>query len=319
MFFREWNVLVVDDDPDVLEVTRRALRNVRVYGLPVKVHTAGSKAEAINLLEGPLALQGSMEPVVAVAFVDVVMESNTSGLELCDYIRHEADGHSIQLFLRTGLPDVAPDRSVMDKYDISGYVTKSELTEHKLYSLVAHGVRQWFSSWYILMTEISNTRMVLSSGSRKEFLEAIGWFGEPGPQEGEAVTGFIFDKNFIVSDYPAQILPLYKRLDLLPPVIQTPDGHKLAVDELGNLLVKTVKTKTMADYVYVGESTMLMPRLLLDLTFKSGMVFSSLWKRITDEEKRPSKARRADFANVNKKAAQKPVKKIAKKAAKKKK
>ncbi|HUM26303.1 MAG TPA: hypothetical protein PKN81_08740 [Anaerolineales bacterium] len=334
MFFNEWNILVVDDEPDVLAVTKLALRDVKVYGLPVKIHTASSKAEAIEMLKGPLALQGSTEPIVAVALVDVVMENDHAGLELCKFIREEANGHSVQLFIRTGQPGVAPERSVIDTYDISGYFTKVELSEQKLYTLVKSGVRQWFTSWYALMTEESTNNIVTHSGSRKDFLEnGIGWFGEPGPQEGEGVTGFIFDRNLIVSDYPTQIKPLYDRLNALKPVIETAEGHKLAMDEMGNLLVKTVKTKTTADYAYVGESSMVMPRLLLELTFKSGLVFSTLWKKITDDEKRaaakkpvakksakkPAKPAKKAVKKVAKKVAAKPAKKTTKKAAKKKK
>ncbi len=320
MFFNEWNILVVDDEPDVLAVTKLALRDVKVYGLPLKIHTAKSKAEAIELLKGPLALQGSSEPIVAVALVDVVMENDHAGLELCKYIREEAGGHSVQLFIRTGQPGIAPERSVIDDYDISGYFTKVEMSEQKLYTLVKSGVRQWFTSWYALMTEESTNNIVKHSGSRKDFLEnGIGWFGEPGPQEGEGVTGFIFDKDVIVSDYPDQIKPLYDRLNALTPVIQSPEGHKLSMDEMGNLLVRTVKTKTTADYVYVGESSMIMPRLLLDLTFKSGLVFSTLWKKITDAEKSVIPARTASKKAgkpakkvVGKKVVKKPVKKVAK-------
>lgn len=334
MFFNEWNILVVDDEPDVLAVTKLALRDVKVYGLPVKIHTASSKAEAIEMLKGPLALQGSTEPIVAVALVDVVMENDQAGLELCKFIREEANGHSVQLFIRTGQPGVAPERSVIDTYDISGYFTKVELSEQKLYTLVKSGVRQWFTSWYALMTEESTNNIVTHSGSRKDFLEnGIGWFGEPGPQEGEGVTGFIFDRNLIVSDYPTQIKPLYDRLNALKPVIETAEGHKLAMDEMGNLLVKTVKTKTTADYAYVGESSMVMPRLLLELTFKSGLVFSTLWKKITDDEKRaaakkpvakksakkPARPAKKAVKKVAKKVAAKPAKKTTKKAAKKKK
>jgi CheY-like chemotaxis protein len=323
MFFNEWNILVVDDEPDVLAVTKLALRDVTVYGLPIKIHTAASKAEAIELLKGPLSLQGSTEPICAVALVDVVMETDHAGLELCEYIRNEASGHSVQLFIRTGQPGIAPERKVIDEYDISGYFTKVELSAQKLYTLVKSGVRQWFTSWYALMTEMSNANIITHSGSRKELLEAIGWFGEPGPQEGEAVTGFMFDKSLVVSDYPDQIKPLHDRLNSLEPVIRTPEGHKLSMDEMGNLLVKTVKTKTTADYYYVAESSMVMPRLLLELTFNSGLVFSTLWKKISDAEKlsqpaKPGKkpAKAAVKKSTSRKAA-KPVKKSAKKSARK--
>ena len=50
MFQKEWEVLVVDDDPDVLAVSRLALRSVKVYGVPLKIHTCGSMAEALSLI-----------------------------------------------------------------------------------------------------------------------------------------------------------------------------------------------------------------------------------------------------------------------------
>ena len=45
MFQKEINVLAVDDEPDVLSVTKLALRDMKVGGLPLRVHTARSKAE----------------------------------------------------------------------------------------------------------------------------------------------------------------------------------------------------------------------------------------------------------------------------------
>ena len=78
---------------------------------------------------------------------------------------------------------------------------------------------------------------------------------------------------------------------------------------------------------------MVMPRLLLELTFKSGLVFSTLWKKITDDEKRaaakkpvakksakkPARPAKKAVKKVAKKVAAKPAKKTTKKAAKKKK
>ena len=44
MLQKEWPVLIVDDEPDVLAVTRLALKDVEVDGVPLKLHTARSKA-----------------------------------------------------------------------------------------------------------------------------------------------------------------------------------------------------------------------------------------------------------------------------------
>ena len=45
MQLTEFHVVLVDDEPDVHEITRLALRNFRIYGLPVRLHSAASKAE----------------------------------------------------------------------------------------------------------------------------------------------------------------------------------------------------------------------------------------------------------------------------------
>src|SRR5690349_16385645 len=144
MFFDEWNVLVVDDEPDVLGVTKLALGDVEVYGLPVKLHMASSKAEAISLLNGSLVMPGLTERAAAVALIDVVMENDLAGLELCQYIREQLRDNAVQLFVRTGQPGIASERSVIDRYDISGYFTKVEATSEKLYTFVKSGIRQWF-------------------------------------------------------------------------------------------------------------------------------------------------------------------------------
>jgi CheY-like chemotaxis protein len=141
MFEKEWPILLVDDDPDVLKVSTLAMKNFQIDGQPVRLYTAKSKAEAIDLLSSTLG--GSFFAYVAVAFIDVVMETDTAGLELCRFIRETQHNRLTQIYIRTGQPGVAPERSVIDRYDINGYFTKVELTEDKLYSLVKAAVRQF--------------------------------------------------------------------------------------------------------------------------------------------------------------------------------
>jgi CheY-like chemotaxis protein len=142
LWFPEWKVLVVDDDPDVLRLTELALRNVEVEGVPVHVYTASSKAEAIEVLNTHMAEPGGLG-LLTVALIDVVMETDTAGLELCDHIRNTMGNSTAQIYIRTGQPGVAPERGVIDDYDITGYFTKVEATEDKLYTMVKSGVRQF--------------------------------------------------------------------------------------------------------------------------------------------------------------------------------
>lgn len=105
MFFKEWEILLVDDEPDVLSVSKLAMQHFEVYGLPLQIHTAQSQAEAIEFLKSD---PGRMLNL-SVAFIDVVMESDSAGLELCRFIRDEMRNKTVQLFIRTGQPGIAPN------------------------------------------------------------------------------------------------------------------------------------------------------------------------------------------------------------------
>ncbi len=104
MFHKEWEVFLVDDEPDVLSVSKLAMKDFEVYGVPLRLITAESKAEALELLnKAP-----RHAAVISVAFIDVVMETDTAGLELCQYIREDMNNPHTQLYIRTGQPGIAP-------------------------------------------------------------------------------------------------------------------------------------------------------------------------------------------------------------------
>src|SRR3984893_11959559 len=172
MFQAEWPVLLVDDDPDVLAVSKLAMKNFNVDGVPIKLFTAASKAEAVELLHGPLG--GTVFPYVGVAFIDVVMETDQAGLDLCQYIRDTLRNRLTQIYIRTGQPGVAPERAVIDRYDINGYFSKAEMTEDKLYSLVKAGIRQFdFASMTVLEFQVIGSA-IAAGGSVECLQRAIG-------------------------------------------------------------------------------------------------------------------------------------------------
>lgn len=190
MFFKEWEILLVDDEPDVLSVSKLAMQDFTVYGLPVKINTASSKAEAVEFLSNPMRSRSQ-----AIAFVDVVMESDSAGLELCQSIREMQKNKITQLFIRTGQPGIAPEQDVIDRYDINGYFTKAEATETKLYSLVKSGVRQYL--WALTAQGASQMHhgIVAASTSRENilaYLQARADKTFPGMQ---TYTAMIVDNN----------------------------------------------------------------------------------------------------------------------------
>ena len=194
MFFKEWEVLIVDDEPDVLQVSQLAMRHFEVYGLPLRLHTASSQAEALHIFHNAPALM----PHIAVAFIDVVMETDTAGLALCQALREEHNNRVTQLFIRTGQPGVAPERTVLDRYDINGYFTKVEATEDKLYSLVKSGVRQFLWNVVALGSSLVLHNAIVAGDARSRIIEAVqqtfqGFhFIGGAPADSRAIQGSVF-------------------------------------------------------------------------------------------------------------------------------
>ena len=278
MLFKEWNVLLVDDEPDVLTVTKLALRDMRVYDLPLKIHTAAGKAQAIELLNSKLAVSGMPGATVAVALIDVVMETDHAGLDLCKQIRGEMKNWSSQLYIRTGQPGIAPERKVIDEYDISGYISKVDATEQKLYTLIKSGIRQWYSIFYgKLIADIAHAATIASE-SKEQMLAALRTSGA-GFENPELVTGIIFDNSDLLSySPPDKLYAIRDELDATQPMMTTPEGHKLFAQGT-KVMIRIAETPGTADYVYILQGKMVMPESLLDLTFRHSLAISTLWKR----------------------------------------
>ena len=123
----KWEILLVDDEPDVHSITTLVLKQKRWRKRRFKLTCADSKAQAVELLE--------KNPEFHIAIVDVVMEKDTSGLELCEHIRKICPS-SMRIILRTGQPGLAPEEQILNEYDIDYYLAKSDATPAKLYSIV---------------------------------------------------------------------------------------------------------------------------------------------------------------------------------------
>lgn len=119
-----WKVLIVDDDRSVHQATKLALRNLRFEQQPLIFFSAYSATSAKNVM--------STHPDIAFILLDVVMETNNSGLELVKYIREELNNKLVRIIIRTGQPGDAPEESIITDYDINDYKLKVELTRNKL-------------------------------------------------------------------------------------------------------------------------------------------------------------------------------------------
>jgi len=150
-----WKILIVDDEEDVHEVTVLALKRLEYSEKKLQFFHAYSANEAkAKLLE---------HPDIAVALLDVVMESDCAGLDLVRVIRENFRNENIRLILRTGNPGQAPEENVTLTYDINDYRDKTELTAKNLRTVIITALRSYQSILTIkgLHQEIDDTQKEL--------------------------------------------------------------------------------------------------------------------------------------------------------------
>ena len=68
-------ILIVDDEPDVHQITKLSLKGLQVRGRKIQYLSATTGEEAVRMMQA--------HPDVAVILLDVVMETNSAGLDAC--------------------------------------------------------------------------------------------------------------------------------------------------------------------------------------------------------------------------------------------
>jgi len=130
-----WKVLLVDDEPDIHDITKLTLSRFRLDGRALTFVHAYSGAEAKEVL--------ARESDIALVFLDVVMETEDSGLEVARWMRQELNNQFTRIVLRTGQPGQAPEERVIVNFDINDYKEKTELDRTKLFTTTFAALRAY--------------------------------------------------------------------------------------------------------------------------------------------------------------------------------
>lgn len=132
---KPWRVLIVDDDDQVHQITKLALSGFTFQDRKLELISALSGEEAKQILDSA--------DDIAIALVDVVMETEHAGLDLVRHIRGGLNNKLIRLVLRTGQAGQAPEDIVIQEYEIDDYKEKTELTTQKLRTLLYSMLRAY--------------------------------------------------------------------------------------------------------------------------------------------------------------------------------
>jgi len=116
-------------------MTRLALSQFEFAGKKLQIFQAMSGIEAREIL--------ATESNIAVALIDVVMETDDAGLKLVEFIRQELKNSLIRLIIRTGQAGHFPETTVVERYDINDFKDKTELTSDKLYTTIRLALKSY--------------------------------------------------------------------------------------------------------------------------------------------------------------------------------
>lgn len=164
---KKWNILIVDDEKSVHDVTMLALANFEFENKQCNFIVAHSAQEAKEILQA--------NTNIALALIDVVMETETAGLDLVNYIRNDLKNNLIRIILRTGQPGQAPEEKVIHDYDINDYKSKSDLTTQRLYTSVLTGLRA-YRDMITLEKNRQGLKKIISSTSSIEKMQSLEAF-----------------------------------------------------------------------------------------------------------------------------------------------
>lgn len=130
-----WKVLIVDDEPEVHRITKMTLAQFLFDNKPIEFLHAYTGTEAKAIMAN--------EPDIALILLDVVMETDSAGLDVVRYVRTELHNPQVRIVLRTGQPGQAPEDDVVANFDINDYKDKTELTSQKLRTLIRASLRSY--------------------------------------------------------------------------------------------------------------------------------------------------------------------------------
>jgi hypothetical protein len=197
---------------------------------------------------------------------------------------------SLQIYIRTGQPGAAPERSVLDRYDIQGYLHKTEVTADKLYTVVKAGIRE---SYFIGLSHgLQDMFRFLAphAGSRTGIVESMrNWehLARLHSTGGEAKTisaplCYIVDGKPIIGleIWADDTAALQRRDELaaLPAVTLNSDGDRYTIDGR-DLLIQIAPTATASSVHYMLRGTAAPPDWEVFLYHRHVRTLSALWKQ----------------------------------------
>ncbi len=129
---QEFHIAIIDDEPDLHSAIKLSLKNEVILGHQLIFHSASSAKEGVALL--------TSNSNIALVLLDMVMETDTAGFDFLNQLNQLRREHQPQVVLLSGQ---AADPQITSSLEINAYLTKAELTTHKLKAVLTTCLRSF--------------------------------------------------------------------------------------------------------------------------------------------------------------------------------
>ena len=260
-----------------------AMRNFEVYGLPLKIHTAESKAEALETLEQP-----TRSPCASVqpdgCFYRCGDGNRTA--PAWSYARPFGKRWVINSFnssfapANRGSPRSERSSTATTSTD---YFTKAEATEDKLYSLVKSGVRQYYWSMLTRIAIPFLNMIIAAKGSQEKLTQNFQFVME----QANTASGSTLPLCYIVDDtviyrhgWDEQTAKaLIEKLDQEAGKPLSAVGDKFVADANDHLLIKVASQPDRAEVNALIKTAFMPPMEVVEVVHSVFVGLGTAWQK----------------------------------------
>lgn len=130
-----WKILIVDDEKELHQAAEFALQSFMFLGKTIELLHAHSGIEAMGYFQ--------KNDDIAIAIIDLVMETPRAGMDLVHYIRKVICNHQIRLVIQTFQLGNGSEIDAIFDYDIDDYHDKANITAKTLRMLINGHLRAY--------------------------------------------------------------------------------------------------------------------------------------------------------------------------------
>ena len=161
-------ILVVDDNEDVHKITELILVDFTYQDYDFIISHAYSGKELSSIMES--------KNNVAIILLDVVMETDSAGLDVVKYIREDLKNEFVRIVLRTGQPGKAPEDDIIRNYDINNYIAKTDGSVQKIYTALYSAIRSYRDLVKIYYSKIGLEKVVEASKELYKYKSLMSFY-----------------------------------------------------------------------------------------------------------------------------------------------